>query len=140
MTYLLDVNALLALGFHEHEFHERLARWIAGLPPEDVLATCPISELGFVRILCQAPQYHIPIEQCRTLLARLKSARKRRITFIADGHGAARLPRWVKTGRQTTDGHLCALAAANEATLATLDQGIPGAFIIPDIDFSESAS
>jgi predicted nucleic acid-binding protein len=131
VTYLLDVNALLALGFHEHEFHERLARWIAGLRPEDALATCPITELGFVRILCQAPQYHITIEQGRTLLARLKLARKRRCIFIADAHGAEHLPHWVKTGRQTTDGHLYALAAANAAILATLDRGIPGAFIIP---------
>ena len=132
MTYLLDVNALLALGFHEHEFHERLARWVAGLDNEEILATCPITELGFVRILCQAPQYHITIEQARTLLARLKSARERRFTFIADTHGVERLPRWVKAGRQTTDGHLDALAAANAATLATLDQGIPGAFVVPE--------
>jgi hypothetical protein len=76
------------------------------------------SELGFVRILCQAPQYHITIEQGRTLVGRLKSARKRRCIFIADAHGAEHLPHWVKTGRQTTDGHLCALAAANAATLA----------------------
>ena len=31
MTYLLVVNALLALGFREHEFHERVADWVAGL-------------------------------------------------------------------------------------------------------------
>jgi toxin-antitoxin system PIN domain toxin len=131
VTYLLDVNALLALGFHEHEFHERLARWIAGLGSEEALATCPITELGFVRVLCQAPQYRITIEQGCMLLARLKSARKRRFIFMADTHGAEHLPRRVKTGRQITDGHLCALAAANGATLATPDAGIPGALVIP---------
>jgi predicted nucleic acid-binding protein len=31
MKYLLDVNALVALGFLEHEFHERVARWVRGL-------------------------------------------------------------------------------------------------------------
>jgi len=133
VTYLLDVNALLALGFHEHEFHERLAHWVAGLDRETTLATCSITELGFVRVLCQVPQYRITIEQARALLARLKSARSRRFTFMVDGHDTEHLPKWVKTGRQTTDGHLCALAAANTATLATLDQGIPTAFIIPEI-------
>ncbi|MEI7819438.1 MAG: hypothetical protein WCK55_00870 [Verrucomicrobiota bacterium] len=132
MICLLDVNALPALGFHEHEFHGRVARWVAALGGEITLATCPITELGFVRILSQVPQYRITIEQARTLLARLKSSRARRLTFIADSHGAERLPRWVKTGRQTTDGHLCALAAANAATLTTLDGGSAAAFVIPE--------
>jgi hypothetical protein len=38
---------------------------------------------------------------------------------------------WVKTVKQTTDGHLAQLAKANGAILATLDRGIPGAFHIP---------
>jgi predicted nucleic acid-binding protein len=28
MTYLFDVNALIALGFREHLIHERMATWI----------------------------------------------------------------------------------------------------------------
>ena len=28
MRYLLDVNALVALGFLQHEFHERVAGWV----------------------------------------------------------------------------------------------------------------
>lgn len=131
MTYLLDVNALLALGFYEHEFHGRLARWVAALRAEDILATCPITELGFVRILSQVPQYRSDIGQARALLARLKSSRARRFIFLADAHGAEHLPRWVRTGRQTTDGHLFALAAAHACILATLDRNIPGAFVIP---------
>jgi len=31
MKYLLDVNALIALGFLEHEFHERVAQWVQRL-------------------------------------------------------------------------------------------------------------
>jgi predicted nucleic acid-binding protein len=56
MKYPLDVNALVALGFIHHEFHDRVAEWIkAQQLPE--LATCSITELGFVRILSQAPAY-----------------------------------------------------------------------------------
>jgi len=51
---------------------------------------------------------------------------------LADALGAERLPKWVKTGSQTTDGHLVALAAAHGSILATLDRGIPGAFVIPE--------
>jgi len=31
MTYLLDVNALVALGFLQHEFYGRVASWVRKL-------------------------------------------------------------------------------------------------------------
>lgn len=54
MKYLLDVNALVALGFIHHEFHDRITAWLRAknFPP---LATCSITELGFTRVLAQAP-------------------------------------------------------------------------------------
>jgi uncharacterized protein len=131
MTCLLDVNALVALGFQEHELHERVARWMRSLGSKDEFLVCSITELGFVRVLNQAVQYHVGIDDARALIARLKAARKRIFRFIADDHGVEQLPRWVKKGRQTTDGHLAELARANGAVLATLDEGIPGAFLIP---------
>ena len=56
MTYLLDVNALVALGFVNHEFHDRVVSWLRA-QNSLVLATCSITELGFVRVLVQAPAY-----------------------------------------------------------------------------------
>lgn len=131
MTYLLDVNALVALGFQGHELHERVARWVRNLPAADDFATCAITELGFGRVLNQAAQYQVSIDDARALLARLRTARKRVFRLMSDDHGAERLPRWVKKGRQTTDGHLAELARAKGAVLATLDKGIPGAWLIP---------
>jgi predicted nucleic acid-binding protein len=128
----LDVNALLALGFQQHEFHGRIANWVAALDSEIALATTPITELGFVRVLSQVSHYDVTLDQARTLLTRLKASRIRHFTFIADDLGAVVLPRWVKAGRQTTDGHLSALASAKGSVLATFDSGIPGAFIIPE--------
>jgi hypothetical protein len=52
-------------------------------------------------------------------------------TFIPDGQDISHLPSWVKTAKQTTDGHLAQLAGANSAVLATLDRRIPQAFLIP---------
>jgi len=103
MRYLLDVNALVALGFFEHAFHSRIASWVARLKSHagGELLTCSITELGFVRV------------------------------FIADDHDVSRLPPWAKTARQTTDGHLAELALAHDAALATLAERIPGAFLIP---------
>ena len=131
MIRLLDVNALVALGFSQHEHHDRVSRWVAGFPEKDSFATCSITELGFVRILNQVPQYRVPIRDACELISRLRKNRKRRFDFIPDDHGAAELPAWVKTGKQTTDGHLLELAKAHGAELATLDEGIPGAFQIP---------
>lgn len=129
MTYLLDVNALVALGFQQHEFHRRVALWVRAEQPAH-LATCSITELGFVRVLAQAPGYGLAIGQARALLLRLKESAYLQFTFIHDSHDVSRLPSWVKTAKQLTDGHLVQLAKANGAELATLDRKIPGAFLI----------
>ena len=71
MKYLLDVNALVALGFTHHEFHDRVAAWIKAVR-FPALATCSITELGFVRVLAQAPSYGFTVTQARTFLLRLK--------------------------------------------------------------------
>jgi hypothetical protein len=61
----------------------------------------------------------------------LKKSKIVTFTFLADGHDISHLPAWVKTPKQTTDGHLLQLASANAAVLATLDEKIPGAYSIP---------
>src|SRR5579863_8863536 len=133
MRYLLDVNTLIALVVLEHEFHARVAGWVKRLRASGGpdLATCSMTELGFVRVLGQAQQYGLSIAQARELLLKVKNSDGMRWIFIPDDRDISRLPRWVRTPRQTTDGHLADLARANEAVLATLDRRIPGAFVIP---------
>jgi len=130
MIYLLDVNALVALGFMNHEFHHRVASWVQSRDSPN-LASCSITELGFVRVLAQAPAYGFTVAQARTLLLRLKQARASRLTFIPDEHDVSHLPGWVRAPKQITDGHLVKLASANGAVLATLDENIPGSYLIP---------
>ena len=130
MIYLLDVNALVALGFINHEFHDRVASWIRSRD-SPALASCSITELGFVRVLAQAPAYGFTVTQARTLLLRLKEARVSRFTFIADKHDISHLPGWVRAPKQITDGHLGKLASENGALLATLDENVPGSYLIP---------
>src|ERR1039458_2416880 len=50
MTYLLDVNVLLAAIWNEHPHHQHAFEWIKGKN----VAVCPISELGFIRISTNA--------------------------------------------------------------------------------------
>jgi len=130
MKYLLDVNALIALGIFHHTFHDRVTVWatsLKGVP----LMTCSITELGFVRVAAQAPNYGFTVQQAQTLLNSLKTKNQIPLTFLHDGIDIAQLPAWVKTPKQTTDGHLVQLASAHKALLATLDERIPGAFLIP---------
>lgn len=131
MIYLLDVNALVALGFQQHEFHERMASWVRKERPSH-LATCSITELGFVRVLSQAAAYGLPVTQARALLLSLKESTAPQFVFIPDDRDVSHLPAWVKTAAQVSDGHLAELAKAHSAILGTLDRKIAGAYLIPE--------
>lgn len=128
MNYLLDVNALIALGYTRHGFHNRTLVWARGKS----LLTCSISELGFVRVLSSLPEADVSIPTCHKLLAAMKLEWK--MTQLSDSRSAASLPAWVTRPRQTSDGHLVELAGSAHARLATLDESVPGAFLIPKRD------
>jgi hypothetical protein len=61
----------------------------------------------------------------------MKKAKVLTLTFITDSHDISYLPVWVKSPRQTTDGHLAELARVSGAILATLDEKVPGSYRIP---------
>lgn len=128
--YLLDVSVLVAFGVRSHTLHRRVATWLQS-GQFSLLLTCSITEVGFVRILAQTRQYNATVDSARTVLRQMKQTTGLPFEFLADDQDASGLPRWVQTGGQTTDGHLMQLAQAHGALLATLDHGIPGAFVIP---------
>jgi hypothetical protein len=82
-------------------------------------------------VLAQAPIYGLTVVETRTILPQLKKADSVQFLFIPDIHDIGNLPAWLKTARQITNRHLFQLAKSNGAVLATLDEGIPGAFLIP---------
>jgi uncharacterized protein len=134
MKYLLDVNVLVALCLESHEFHGRVSRWVGKNIDSDVMDffTCPMTELGYLRVIAQTPVYSFTIEHGKQFLAQLKPSTLIRCEFMDDEHGAAKLPVWVKGPKQISDGHLIELAKAHGAKLATLDENIPGTMVIPD--------
>jgi predicted nucleic acid-binding protein len=133
MKCLFDVSTLVAFGLTEHEFHDRVTTWVRSLRSRGILdlATCSITELGFVRILAQTPTYGFTVDTARSLLLRIKARHPETFTFIPDDQDIEQIPGWVKYPKQITDGHLVQLATAHGAVLATLDTGIPGAYLIP---------
>ncbi len=131
MRYLLDVNALIALGHVAHAHHESAQLWQSTLSAGvDVLGTCAITELGFVRVSVQSG-LQANIFTAQEALARLKATGPVAYELWADEVGANRLPAYVRKPSELTDGHLLELARAQRARLVTLDVSIPGAVLIP---------
>jgi predicted nucleic acid-binding protein len=130
MRYLLDVSALIAYGFRKHDFHDQVGAWMRSREGDHFL-TCSITELGFVRVLGNIRTYGMDVARAKELLLDLKARKVLPLAFIPDANDLSRLPQWVKTPLQVTDGHLLELAKAHGAILATLDKGIPGAYLIP---------
>jgi predicted nucleic acid-binding protein len=130
MRYLLDVNALIAFGVTQHQFHQRVVAWIRSQRGSAFITTS-VTEMGFVRVVASVPMYGLDVSQAKSLLLGMKANVAQPLTFLPDESDISALPAWVKSPMQITDGHLIQLAKANDAVLATLDKGIPGAFLIP---------
>ncbi len=130
MNYLADVNVLIALAHGGHAFHARVRLWYLGLNAGDRLFTCATTELGLVRALLNLRL--VPdVAGAVMVVSSVKQSGQVPFEFLADDVGVEVMPAYVKTARQTTDGHLLMLAAKHEARFATLDTGIPGAWLIP---------
>ena len=65
---LLDVNVLLALAWPTHVHHLAAHRWFAE-NHDAGWATCPLTQLGFVRLAMQPAVEDLPIFAARFALA-----------------------------------------------------------------------
>ena len=113
-----------------HEFHDRVAAWIKAVR-FPALVTCSITESGFVRVLAQAPSYGFTVTQARTFLLRLQKTDALTFTFIPDDHGVSHLPTWSNLRSRQRMDISRNLRELHQAILATLDERIPGAYLIP---------
>lgn len=136
MTYLLDVNVLVAWGWSDHIDHERTVRWIAAARRQRAtkLMTSAIPELGFVRVSVQRTAGRVSVAEAAETLAGMVATLGARHMLLGDDQGARRFPAWCASAARTTDAHLVALATAHGARLATLDTSIPGAFLVPSAE------
>lgn len=124
MTFLLDVNVLIALVDPKHYGHEATIAWFRDA--QSSWATCPIVQNGFVRILSGAgykPPAGTP-EEMMVVLADLVA--KPGHEFWPDSISlldATRIdPQAVTSHGKTTDVYLLALAVSRNAKLAPLDR------------------
>ncbi len=126
MTFLLDVNVLVALAWPNHVHHVAARSWFTGHAGSG-WATCPVSESGFVRVSANPAVPHVvtPIE-AMMLLERMRALAGHRfwnddISVVASPHVDRDR---VVSHRQVTDAHLVALARANGGCVATFDRGL----------------
>lgn len=126
---LLDVNVLVALLDPDHQHHDKVHAWYDTSRDHTFCLSCSITEIGVIRVLMQTGAVG-SVREAQDALAALKKNLGKRMTFVADDVGGATMPTFVKTHRQTTDGHLYVLARRHGARLATFDRGIPEAVVI----------
>jgi len=133
VKFLLDVNVLVAWGWSDHVDHERTVTWIAAAKKEQttLMLTSSIPQLGFVRVSVQRTGGRVTVKEASETLVGMVSTLGARHSFLPDDRSASDFPAWCQAASRTTDAHLLQLAEAHGAKLATLDTGIPGAFIVP---------
>ena len=122
-VHLLDVNVLIALAWSNHVHHAGATTWFA-THHTDGWATCPITQLGFVRVSSN-PQLHgstLTPDQALTALQTLTSGVEH--VFWPDDIGLenALAGRQLQGHRQLTDAYLIALAKQHGGRVATLDK------------------
>jgi toxin-antitoxin system PIN domain toxin len=122
--YLLDVNALIAAIWTDHAQHAVTDSWIQGKD----LASCPLSELAFLRISTHPSALKSSMADARRLLQSFLAAHK--VLFIPADMPA--LDSKAGKSAQVKDNYLADLAARHGLRFATLDTGIahPAASLI----------
>lgn len=125
MTFLLDVNVLVALIAPDHPSHEAAHRWFDAEGRAD-WATCPLSENGALRVLGNPKLPGSPGTPggVVSLLQSLLEQGSR--SFWVDDLRLMTSPLIVHSRllrrEDVTDTHLLALAVSHDGRLATLDR------------------
>jgi uncharacterized protein len=126
-TALLDVNVLTALLWPTHEHHDAAHRWF-GARKSAPWATCPLTQLGLVRLVSN-PAFSrdalSPAEGLALLSANLTHARHEFWTETLAVPGVVKdMEKRLQGYRQLTDAYLLSLAHRRKGVLATFDGGI----------------
>jgi toxin-antitoxin system PIN domain toxin len=117
MSVLLDVNMLLACGWQSHARHLEAVAWLDSAPD---FFTCPLVELGFLRV-SMGPAFRASFADAAQVLADIKG--RTRAKTMADDFDTAGLPS-LASHAEVTDAYLVALARSKGLQLATLDAAL----------------
>jgi len=123
--WLLDVNVLLAWLWPAHEVHMAAQGWMQNHRQEQ-WATCPITEIGFLRIVTtQSFSPHVPGWAEAVNILRKHTEGSPNHSFWQDSLTLADLDRSmgsrIKGPNQITDAYLLTLAIRNSGQMVTFD-------------------
>lgn len=122
--FLLDVNVLIALVDPAHVQHEAAHGWFARVGKK-AFATCPITEMGLLRIVGHPKYPNSPGPPSAVAAALLALRDMKGHTFWPDSISPvdcnALEASLLSSHTRVTDSYLLALARANRGKLATLD-------------------
>jgi toxin-antitoxin system PIN domain toxin len=124
---LFDISALLALLWENHEFHARAVTRFQNLKQ---VFSCPLTQLGFVRISSQ-PNLGFassPPEAVDVLLRLLSDPRHRFIPDDVACDDRVLFSERILSAKAVTDHYLVALARQHKLALATFDAPLYRAF------------
>jgi toxin-antitoxin system PIN domain toxin len=129
MTYLLDINLLVALAWPTHVHHGTALAWFRRNQASG-WATCPLTQSGFVRVssnssvVSEARTPQEAIHLLRRIVALPHHIFWHDDLSLASSEFLDEVP--LVGYRQVTDAHLLALAQRRGGILATLDGKIRG--------------
>lgn len=129
-TFLLDVNALLALSDPMHVHHEPAHRWFA-VRGRASWATCPLTENGFIRIASHPNYPNRPGDAPQLVSLLRQMCAEAGHQFWPDDISLRDVlaPDVLFTHCHVTDVYLLGLAAARGGKLATFDHRIVPALV-----------
>ena len=126
---LLDVNALVALAWPNHQFHQAVLARLERRPAS-FWATCALTQLAFVRLSSNPAVVGVKRtpSQVLDLLSELVSdGRHSYLESLPALPDVVAHFRRLLGHQQVTDAYLLAIAATNDAVLLTLDRRLaPG--------------
>lgn len=129
-SYLVDVNAWIALVYGRHTHHDVVRRWFDELPDESALF-CRLTQLAFLRLLTNRQVMGVDtVSQQEAWELYDQTLSDSRVGYISEPPNVEGMLRKLTQGTKPasaawSDAYLAAVAAAAECTVATLDHGFP---------------
>jgi uncharacterized protein len=123
---LLDVNALMALAWPNHQFHTAVLERLDQRPASR-WATCALTQLGFVRLSSNPKVVEVrktPAEAVGLLADLIRDRQHVYLESLPALPQTASVFRQLLGHQQVTDAYLLGVAEASDATLLTLDRRV----------------
>jgi predicted nucleic acid-binding protein len=121
VSFLLDVNALIAGVYEDHEHHVVMRSWLKDNKGQK-LRIAPLVSTGCLRVLMTISGERKPAG----LISAIRAFRDfYSVEMIDDDIELEQLGKWIVGAKQVTDAHLLAIATKNGLKLVTFDRKIP---------------